>query len=165
MSSFVDSRHQKLSKDEIVAIAAKETGGKYTPEQIKASLMAEVAEADALVMQQGNTLFVVHRIPDQQDAALFRAINADTMPNYLKSSLAFTKAMGMMGFKHMVTIFEEPSLLNIFKYVKRNQPFKNMGYAVQRSQDGSQYKVTVNLGDTKAGGLPDQAVPQTPGAL
>ena len=44
MSSFIDSKLQKLSKDEIVAIAAKETGGKYTAEQIKASLLLEVQE-------------------------------------------------------------------------------------------------------------------------
>lgn len=165
MSSFVDSKHQKLSKDEIIAIAAKETGGKYTPEQIKASLMSEVTNMHALMMQEGNTLFIIHKVPEQPEIGLFRAINADTLPNYLKNSLVFTKAIGMMGFKYMVTIFEDASLLNIFKYVRRNQPFKNMGYAVQRSDDGSKYKVTVHLGDTKAGGLPDKAKPQTPGAL
>lgn len=165
MSSLVDSKHQKLSNDEIVAIAAKETGGKYTGEQIKASLMAEVAEAGGLVMRQGNTLFIMHRIPNREDAAIFRAVNADTMPNYLKNSLAYAKAVGMMGLQYIVTIFDEPSLLNIFKYVKRNQPFKNMGYQADRLKDG-RYRVTVNLGDVKQqGGLPDKAVPQTPGAL
>jgi hypothetical protein len=97
-------------------------------------------------------------------AAVFRALNADTMPNYLKNSLVFTKAVGLAGFKYIVTAFEEPSLLNIFKYVKRNQPFPGMGYAVQKLQDG-RYKVTVNLGNTDTGGLPDQAAPQAPGAL
>jgi hypothetical protein len=33
MSSFVDSKHKKLSEEEIVKIAAKETGGKYTADQ------------------------------------------------------------------------------------------------------------------------------------
>jgi len=165
MSSFVDSKHQQLSKDEIVAIAAKETGGKYTAEQVKASLMAEVADAGALVMQQGNTLFVLHRVPERPEAVVFRAINADTTPNYLKNCLTFTKAAGMMGLKYLITVFDDASLLNIFKYVKRNQPFKNMGYAVQKSQDGKQYKVTVNLGDTKTGGLPDQSIPAPQGAL
>ena len=164
MSSFVDSKHQKLSQEEIFAIAAKETGGKYTPEQIKASMALEVSQLHALCMQQGNTIFVVHPTPVDKTIGVFRALNADTMPNYLKNSLVFTKAMGLAGFKHLVTQFEEPSLLNIFKYVKRNRPFPNMGYMVQKTKD-HEYKVTVNLGDAKKGGLPDQAQPQEQGAL
>jgi hypothetical protein len=148
-SSFVDSSKKKLSKDEIVAIAAKETGGKYTPEQIKASLMAEVAEMDGLAMQEGNTIFIIHKLPNNPTIGMFRAINGDTLPNYFKNSLAFTKAMGLMGFEHIVTEFEDRTLLSIFKYVRRNQPFRNMGYSVQTSKDGKHYQVIVNLGDTK----------------
>lgn len=165
MSSFVDSRHQKLSQNEILAIAAKETGGKYTAEQVLASLLAEANEMGAIMMQEGNTIFVVHRSPERPDVALFRALNADTIPNYLKNSLVFTKAIGMAGFQYIVSEFEDESLLNIFRYVKRNQPFPGMGYEAQKSKDGSRFRVTVNLGDTKSGGLPDQASPQTPGAL
>jgi hypothetical protein len=148
-SSFVDSSKKKLSKDEIVAIAAKETGGKYTPEQIKASLMSEVAEMDGLVMQEGNTLFVIHRVPNNPAVAMFRALNGDTLPNYFKNSLTFTKAMGLMGFEYIVTEFEDRTLLSIFKYVRRNQPFRNMGYTVETSEDEKHYRVIVNLGDTK----------------
>ncbi len=164
MSSFVDSKHQKLSKDEIVAIAAKETGGKYTAEQIKASLMAEVAETGALVMQEGNTLFIIHKAPDRPDVGVFRAINADVLPNYLKSCITFTKAIGLMGFKYMVTVFDDPAILNIFKYIGRNQPFGKMGYAIQRTKDG-QYQVTASLGEVKKSGLPDKAQPQPQGGL
>lgn len=165
MSSFVDSRHQQLSQDEIIAIAAKETGGKYSAEQVLASLVAEAHEMGAIMMQEGNTIFIVHRSPERPDVALFRALNADTIPNYLKNSLVFTKAVGLAGFQYIVSEFEEESLLNIFRYVKRNQPFPGMGYEAQKSKDGSRFRVTVNLGDTKSGGLPDQASPQPPGAL
>lgn len=165
MSSFVDSRHQKLSQDEIIGIAVRETSSKYSAEQVKASLLAEAHQMGAIMMQEGNTIFIVHRSPERPDVALFRALNADTIPNYLKNSMIFTKAIGMAGFKYLVTTFEEPSLLNIFKYVKRNPPFSGMGYAVQKSKDGSKFRVTINLGQTDAGGLPDQAVPQAPGAL
>jgi hypothetical protein len=165
MSSFIDSKLQKLSQDEIIAIAAKETGSKYTAEQVKASLLAEAYEMGAIMLQEGNTIFIVHRSPERPDVALFRALNADTITNYLNNCLVFTKAIGLAGFQYIVTIFEEKSLLNIFKYTKRNAPFPGMGYAVQKSKDGRRFKVTVNLGDTKAGGLPDQASPQPPGAL
>jgi len=165
MSSFVDSKHQKLSQDEIINIASKETGSKYNSEQVKASLLAEAHQMGAIMLQEGNTIFIVHRSPERPDVAMFRALNADTIPNYLKNSLVFTKAIGLAGFQYIVTIFEEESLLNIFRYVKRNQPFPGMGYAAQKSKDGRRFRVTVNLGDTKSGGLPDQGSPQTPGAL
>ena len=164
MSSFINSKHQKLSKDEIVAIAAKETGGKYTAEQIKASLMSEVQNAGGLLMQEGNTLFIIHKLPEDPTVGVFRALNADTIQNYLKNCLVFTKAIGLMGFKYMVTVFDDPSLINIFKHIGRNQPFKNMGYAVQRTTDG-QYKITASLGDAKKGGLPDKETPKTQGGL
>lgn len=163
MSSLIDSKHQKLSQEEIFAIAAKETGGKYTPEQIKASIAMEVSQLKGLCMQQGNTIFIVHPTPVDKTIGVFRALNADTMPNYLKNSLMFTKAMGLAGFRHLVTQFSEPSLLNIFKYVKRNRPFPNMGYSVKHLKN-KEYQVVVNLGDAKKGGLPDQAAPQE-GAL
>jgi hypothetical protein len=165
MSSFVDSKHQKLSQDEIIAIAAKEIGGGHSAEQIKASLASECYNMKGVLIREGNTLFMVHPSPVQANIGIFRAINADTMPNYLKNCLTFTKAIGVAGFKQLITQFKEPSLLNIFSYVKRNQPFPNMGYNVKKTKDG-QYQVVVNLGDTKQqGALPDQAPPQPQGAL
>jgi hypothetical protein len=166
MSSFVDSKHEKLSQDEIISIAAKETGGKYTPEQIKASLLAEAHQMGAIMLQEGNTIFVVHRSKDRPDVALFRALNADTIPNYLKNSVVFTQAVGMAGFKYIVSEFEDKSLINIFEYVKRNAPFKNMGYTVQKLKDKEYYRLTVNLGDTGVqGGLPPTPAQPSEGAL
>ena len=166
MSSFVDSKHQQLSQDEIIAIAAKETGGQYTAEQIKASLLAEAHEMGAIMLQEGNTIYVVHRSLDRPDVALFRALNADTIPNYLKNSVVFTQAVGMAGVQYIVTEFEDESLLGIFEYVRRNQPFPNMGYDVQKAKGKELYRVTVNLGDTDAqGGLPPTPAQPSEGPL
>jgi len=164
VASFVNSKHQKLSQEEIIAIAAKETGGKYTAEQIKASLTAEAYEMKALIMREGNTLFVVHQAPTNGKIAQFRAINADTIPNYLHNSLIFTKAIGMAGFKVLITQFDDASLLGIFKYVKRHAPFPGMGYSAHKNSDGS-YTVVVNLGESQKGGLPDRAQPIDKGGL
>jgi hypothetical protein len=164
MSSFVNSKHEKLSQEEIIAIAAKETGSKYSAEQIKASLTAEAYQMKALMLREGNTIFVVHPSPMDGKIAQFRAINADTIPNYLHNSLVFTKAVGLAGFKVIVTQFSDASLLNIFKYVKRHAPFPNMGYKVQKAANGD-YIVTVNLGNTHKGGLPDHSQPSDKGAL
>ena len=164
MSSFVDSKKQQLNQEEIFKIVAKETGGKHTSDEIKASVGLEVTQLKALCIQQGNTIFIVHPAPVDKTIGVFRALNADTINNYLKNSLLFTKAMGLAGFRHLITTFDEPSLLNIFKYVKRNQPFPNMGYAFRKNEKGQTVAI-VNLGDTKKGGLPDKAEPQEQGAL
>lgn len=99
------------------------------------------------MMRQGNTIFIVHQDKSNPVVAVFRAVNADTLPNYLKNCIEFTKAVGMMGFKYLVTQFHDESLLKIFEYVRRNQPFKNMGYEANRTVDGG-YQVIVNLGET-----------------
>ena len=145
MSSFIDSKHEKLSEDEIIAIAAKETGGKYSSEQIKASLLAEANEMGAIMIQEGNTIYVVHRSPERPDVALFRALNADTIPNYCKNSVIFAQAVGMAGFKYLVTEFEEKGLLNVFKYVYRNAPFENMGYDVQKAEGRELYLSLIHI--------------------
>lgn len=162
MSSLIDSKHQKLSQEEIVAIATKETGSKYSVEQVKASLSAEAYQMGAVMLREGNTIFVIHQDKTRPNIGVFRALNADTIPNYMKNCVAFTQAVGMAGFQYLVTEFEEKSLLNIFEYVRRNQPFPNMGYSVQKAKDKELYRVTINLGDTgKTGGLPP--VSQKPG--
>lgn len=148
MTSFVSSKKKELSQEEIIKIAAKETGGKYTAEQIKASLTAEAYEMGALMLRQGNTILVVHQDKNNPTTAVFRAINADTIDNYLKNCVEFAKALGAAGFQYMVTEFDDASLLNIFKYIGRKQPFGNMGYAIQRYPKSGRYRVTVNLGDT-----------------
>jgi len=162
MSSLIDSKHQELSQEEIVAIATKETGSKYSVEQVKASLSAEAYELGAVMLREGNTIFIIHQDKSNPKIGVFRALNADTVPNYMKNCVAFTQAIGMAGFQYLVTEFEEKSLLNIFEYVRRNQPFPNMGYSAQKYRDKEMYRVTVNLGDTgKTGGLPP--VSQKPG--
>lgn len=164
MSSFVDSKHQKLSTEEIIGIAAKETGGKHSADQIKASLSLEAYQLKALMLREGNTIFVVHQAKTDPKVAQFRAINADTIANYLHNSLIFTKAIGMAGFKTLVTQFDDESLMGIFKYVKRHAPFQNMGYSFKKNSDGT-FTVIVNLGDTHKGGLPDNAQPNDKGGL
>ena len=166
MSSFVDSKHQELSQDEIISIAVKETGSKYNDEQVKASLLAEAHEMGAIMMREGNTVFIVHRAPERPDVAMFRALNADTIPNYLKNSTIFAQAIGMAGFQYLVTEFTDKSLINIFKYIGRNQPFPNMGFHVQKMKGKEFYRITVNMGDIKAqGGLPPTPAQPSEGAL
>lgn len=147
---MVDSKYQQLNSEEIVDIAAQNTGSQYSPEQVRASVMVEARQPNTLVLQQGNTLFVVHKSKKDPSVAVFRALNADTAANYLENSVIFTKTMKSMGFSAMVTTFYDSSILNIFKYISQNPPSPGMGYEAKRTEDGGFY-VTVNLGSKQAG--------------
>jgi hypothetical protein len=154
MSSVVDSKHQELSNEEIIRIAAQETGSQYSPEQVIASVMAETHEGGAIMMREGNTLFIINKSSKDPSVGVFRALNADTAQNYLQNSIVFVEAAASTGFKTIVTTFYDESLLSIFKYISRNPPFPGMGYAAQRTEDGG-FRVTVNLGGGEQGGLPN----------
>lgn len=147
MTSFVDSKQRELTQDEIIEIAARETGGEYTAEQVKASLGAEAYEMGALMFREGNTIFVLHQDKSNPVVGLFRAVNADTVKNYINNCVQFTKAVGMMGFKYLVTQFEDPALIRITEQVYKREPFKNIEYSINKTIDGG-YRVTASLGDT-----------------
>lgn len=149
---LVDSKHQELSNEEIVRIAAEETNSPYSPEQVEASIMAEARTPNTLVIRQGNTLFMLHRAPSRPDVGVFRALNADTAQNYLENSMMFVKACKSMGFKTIVSQFTDPSIINIYKYISRNPPFVGMGYKITRTTDGG-FQGAINLGSENQGGL------------
>jgi hypothetical protein len=156
MHMLVDSKKKMLEPPEIILEAVKQTKSKYSPDQVLASIMSEVHDTGAILMREGNTLFVVHAAKDR--TALFRALNADTAQNYLKNSVVYAGAMYAAGFDVMVTNFEDPTLLNIFKYVNKHRDEVNpdvngkptMGYSVQRTKDGG-YRVTTVLGPKREG--------------
>jgi len=153
---LVDSKKKMLEPPEIILEAVKQTKSKYSPDQVLAAVTAEAHEAGAILMRQGNSLFIVH--PAKDRTVLFRALNADTAQNYLDNSVKYAKALYMAGYDVMVTNFQDPTLLNIFKYVNKHRaevnPDKNgkptMGYSVQRTKDGG-YRVTTVLGPKREG--------------
>jgi hypothetical protein len=137
-----------LKPQEIILEASQHAGGEYSPEQVYASIIAETHMKDAILMRQGNTLFVVHK--GDHRMAVFRALNADTANNYLQNSVTFTKAMYMAGFDSMVSNFDNPALLKIFKYVSKNPPQEGMGFQAKKTKDGG-YQVIVQLGKPRQG--------------
>ena len=145
---LVDSQKKMLKPQEIILEAAQHAGGEYSPEQVYAALIKETHMKDAILMRQGNTLFIVHK--GEHRVGVFRALNADTANNYLQNSLIFTKAMYMAGFDSMVSNFDNPALLKIFKYVSKNPPQEGMGFKASRLKDGS-YQVVVQLGKPREG--------------
>ncbi len=153
---LVDSKKKMLDPSEIILEAVKQTKSKYSPDQVLAAVTAEAHDAGAILMRQGNSLFIVH--PGNNRTAVFRALNADTANNYLHNSVLYAKALYMAGFDVMVTEFEDPTLLNIFKFVQKHRAEINpdvdgkpvMGYAVQKTKNGG-YRVTTVLGPKREG--------------
>lgn len=148
MMQMVDSNQQQLSSEQIIEIAAANTKTGRPMKQVKEMLTIEFSMPNVWKMQSGNTIFVVHKTTSPGNG-FFRALNADTARNFLESSKIFMKAAYQVGFDTVVTQFEDPTLLNIFRMIARTQP-ANMGYAVQRTDDGG-YQVTLKLGQPRGG--------------
>jgi hypothetical protein len=145
---ITDSRQQQLDSIDIIETALQETGSQFNLQQGVAAVLAQAHAPNTVVIREGNTLFLVHYLPDQPDHALFHVLNADTATNYIQNTVDFLRAAGAMGMRVMVVRFETPEPLTLFKKIMRDPPFANMGYTIQQSPQG-QYQATINMGDTK----------------
>jgi hypothetical protein len=141
---LVDSKQQKLQLQDIVKTAVQETKSQYDPKTAFLALIKETTVPHTKLLQIGNTLFIIHPTT-QKHHGIFRALNADTAQNYLDNSKEFTKKAYELGFDVLTTEFDDPTLLNIFKYIEKDKP-ANMGYSAQKSNNGKSYRVTVTLG-------------------
>jgi hypothetical protein len=142
---LVDSKQQKLGMQEIINIALEQTKSDMNEKKALLLIAKEVTLPDAIIVQKGNTIFVCHKTENPR-LGLFRALNADTPQNYLQNSVEFTKeAYEGLGFDMLRTEFKDPTLLNIFKYIGRDQP-ADMGYKVEQSKNTGMYRVTVKIG-------------------
>ena len=140
---IVDSKQQMLTDRDIALTAAKETGVNRPEADVMNMLTIEFSLPNTWKLRNGNTIFVVHK-SKEPGYGYFRALNADTARNYLENSKVFIQAAYEAGFDFLVTQFEDPSILNIFKAIAVNKP-ANMGYAVQRTNTGG-YQVVVQAG-------------------
>jgi len=147
---ITDSRRTKMNPIDIIRTAAEETRSEYTPNQVVAAGLAQMQAPNTIAMREGNTIFILHYLPNQKDHSMFHVLNADTASNYVRNVKQFLKAAGLMGQRVMVVRFETAEPLTLFKKIMRDPPFPNMGYTIQRSQKG-QYTATINMGDTGKG--------------
>jgi len=139
---LVDSKKKQLGEQAILMIAAEETKSKYSAAQVYAALVKEMNLRGTTTYRAGNTIFVMHHAKGR--VGVFRALNADTARNYLENSYEFIQAAYKMGFDTLVTQFEDPTIINIFKAISRNPPQEQMGYRAEKTNSG--YRVTVKLG-------------------
>lgn len=139
---LVDSKKKELGEQAILMIAAEETKSKYSASQVYAAIVKEMNLRGTSIYKAGNTLFIIHHAQDR--IGFFRALNADTARNYLENSYEFIQAAYKMGFDTLVTEFEDPTIINIFKAISRNPPQEQMGYKAEKTKTG--FRVTVKLG-------------------
>ena len=143
---LVDSKKKELSIDAILMIAAQETKSPYPASTVYAAIVKEMNIPGASIVREGNTVFVIH--VGEGRTGIFRALNADTARNYLESSYAFIQGAYKMGFDILVSEFEDPTIMNIFKAISRNPPQEGMGYKAEKTNKG--FRVTVKLGPKRA---------------
>ena len=142
---LTDSKKKELSVEAVLMIAAQQTKSKYSAEQVYASLVKEMNMEGTSVYRQGNTIFLMHHAKGR--VGVFRALNADTARNYLDNSYIFIQDAYKMGFDILVSDFEDPTIMNIFKGISRNPPQEGLGYRAEKTQKG--FRVTVKLGPAR----------------
>jgi len=142
---LTDSKKKELSSEAVLMIAAQQTKSKYSAEQVYAALVKEMNMEGTSVYREGNTVFLMHHAKGR--VGTFRALNADTARNYLDNSYQFIQDAYKMGFDILVSDFEDPTIMNIFKGISRNPPQEGMGYRAEKTQKG--FRVTVKLGPAR----------------
>jgi hypothetical protein len=139
---LVDSKKQKLKDEAILMVAAQETKSKYPAATVFAALVKEMSLKGTSTFRSGNTIFIMHHVKGR--IGTFRALNADTARNYLENSYEWVQAAYKMGFDTLVTDFEDPTIINVFKAISRRPPQEGMGYRAEKTKTG--YRVTLKLG-------------------
>lgn len=142
---LVDSKHKHLTMQEIIKVALHQTESEHSFKIAFLAIIKELTLPNAKPIRIGNTLFIVHPSPKNSAHAMFRALNADTAANYLENSKKFVKEAKKSKFKVLVSQFKSPSILQIFKIIAKNPPFKGMGFIAQKTTDGG-YQATINMG-------------------
>jgi len=139
---LVDSKTKQLSQEAVLMIAAQETKSPHPASTLYAAMIKEMNMPGTSIVRDGNTVFIIHNAAGR--VGVFRALNADTARNYLENSYAFIQGAYKMGFDTLVSDFEDPTIMNIFKAISRNPPQEGMGYRAERTKRG--FRVTVKLG-------------------
>jgi hypothetical protein len=145
MTQMVDSQQQELGTDMIVKIAAENTRSPYPFKKVYMLFVAELGMPDVKLYKFGNTIFVVHPAKENPSFGVFRALNADTAENYVENGKQFVDKAIVDGFTGLQTTFSDPSILNIFQMIAREERAAqnpNMGYQVYKDKEGN---IQVNL--------------------
>ena len=141
---LVDSKKKQLNTTEIIKTALAEIKEPLPLQKAFLNIMKELTSPTAWAGKSGNTLFIVHKSPQNPKQGFFRALNADTASNYLENSREFLAQMQKQKYETLVTQFKDPAILNIFKIIGKPKP-KGMGYKAIQDKETGVYQVTLQL--------------------
>jgi hypothetical protein len=144
MAQMVDSSQQLLTVQQIIQVAAETSGVKRPMQEIVHMLTIELSMPNIWKCREGNTLYVVHKT-QTPGYGYFRSLNGDVAKNFVENGRKFIDAAYKVGFDVLVTQFQDPTILNVFKIISRNPVREGMGYQAQRTNDGG-FQVTLQLG-------------------
>lgn len=139
---MVDSRQRKLNIMEIVTIALENTKSQYPLQVALPAIITEMSQPNTKVQQFGNTIFVLHQ---GQHGGMFKALNADTAPNFVQNSIQFLQMVKQLGLPTLVTDFQGEDIRRMIKLIAAKPPFPGMGMQIQHTNDGG-YRATINMG-------------------
>lgn len=143
--SLVDSSKKKLDVGRIAVIAAYETESEQPPNAVAMSILLELQQPNTLFKQFGNTLFIAH--PSKEPGKfIFRALNADTVENYLESAKKFIYLMKQQGATELATQFTGEKILRFIKLVAKEMVQEDgapIGYRAYKR--GDEYLVAITL--------------------
>jgi len=145
---MIDSKTQQLNIQQIIKVALNETGSEQSVNIATAAIVKELTLPRSMSLKVNNTVFIVHQSEKDLTQGIFRALNADTPRNYIENSKFFINKMKKTGFSILVSQFDSPSVLNIFKLIAKNPPFPDMGLSVKKSENGT-YMAIINMGGAK----------------
>jgi hypothetical protein len=143
MMNPVDSKQQQLTLTDIVQISGYNQGSEYALPDLMTRIVMELSLPNTKHMIFGNTLFIINQ-GEGRDGYM-RALNADTAQNFLENSVRFANAAYMLGIDNLYTEFQEPSFIQVFRYISRNPMREDMGYELIDYEDGT-YGVNFKLG-------------------
>ena len=143
MVQMVDSDKKLLNSQEIIQIALENTQSKYSPDVAYPAILQEMSMPNSLVFQYGNTIFSV--LKGKNNIGFFKAFNADTARNFVDNGKIFVKWAYETGFDGLITQFDDPAILQVFKAISKNPPMKDMGYKAMQTASGG-FKVVLQLG-------------------
>ena len=142
---LVDSKKEQLDIGKIVVIASYHTKSEAPPNQVAMAILLELQQPNTIQQIIGNTLFIAH--PSKVEGKyIFRALNADTVENYLESAKQFIRLMQENGATELATQFNDKRLLRFIKMVADSMVNEdNAPVAYRAFQKGDQYLVAITL--------------------
>lgn len=146
---LVDSNKQKLSSLQVLARNMAMTEPDTPLNDALSRLKIEMALPKTWKMQEGNTVYVVHRTKFP-GYGYFKIYNIDTIKNFIHNNIEFLDAAYKVGFDVIVTQFTDPNLLKITQMTFKQIHDPDMGYVVKKTNHGG-YEVTIQLGHIRGG--------------